>query len=107
MTLAPTEDLFPQRQTVKDNRTKDDKRPQTTRVCTIYTPREGHVCKYADQNALVGGATPPPWSAIGRAKRGREPILIRISAQTDLTYTRLEAGQSGPTLAHWTEEKGA
>ena len=39
---------------------------------------------------------PPPWSAIGRAKRGREPLLIRISAQTDFTYTRLGMGQSRP-----------
>ena len=89
-TLAPTEeqsqildplrrhDLFHERRKAKD------KRRQTTRVRAFYSPREGRVCKYADQNALGGGATPPPWPAIGRAKRGREPLLICIFAYTPL-----------------------
>ena len=46
-------------------------------------------------------------SAIGRAKRGLEPLLIRISSKKESTYIALGAGPHRPALAHWTEGKGA
>ena len=45
-------------------------------------------------------------SAIGQAKRGREPLLIRASSKRNPHTSRLEAGPHRPTLAHWMEERG-
>ena len=33
-----------------------------TPVCPFYTPREGRLCKFTDQNDLGGGATLAHWT---------------------------------------------